>query len=562
MRFAYTPQQIRDAEQPLLEAGEPLMARAAFALYQHVVRALRARVERGGRVVVLVGPGNNGGDALFAAALLAKRPIEVTVVLLGERVHEAGLSAVRSSQARIVSCSSTEITDDLVALIRSADTLVDGLLGIGAVGAPRGNAGELLRRLAFNKPRASGAHQTGSVAGATSIDRIDESDRPTVIAVDVPSGVNCATGQVEDRNSILAADLTVTFGALKVGLVAAPGCFYAGTIETVDIGLELLGPTSIAGMGDGAGTDRLVGNENPIRELEASDFRSDPLLRELVERPAPDAHKYTRGVAAVLSGTARFPGAGVLATSAALHSGLGMIRYLGAAAVAERVTAAMPEIVTVPGRVQAWTVGSGYEPGDATRRAVLEVLGQPEAAVIDAGAIASLTYEDTTSLHARHILTPHAGELAVLLTRLGTPASRTDVEDNLLSAARTAHELTGATIVAKGPATVIAGRNGTYIQNDGTPRLATAGSGDVLAGILVAAAARVVAEVEQTSGGDVSANDHIDWAKITAAGVILHGLAGRLAAGELLGDSGSRPLSASQVALAVPGVHAYLAGDR
>jgi NAD(P)H-hydrate repair Nnr-like enzyme with NAD(P)H-hydrate dehydratase domain len=104
--------------------------------------------------------------------------------------------------------------------------------------------------------------------------------------------------------------------------------------------------------------------------------------------------------------------------------------------------------------------------------------------------------------------------------------------------------------------------NGTYIKNEGTPRLATAGSGDVLAGILVAAAARVVAEVEQTSGGDVSANDHIDWAKITAAGVILHGLAGRLAAGELLGDSGSRPLSASQVALAVPGVHAYLAGDR
>ncbi len=544
MRFAYTPQQIRDAEQPLLEAGEPLMARAAFALYQHAVRALRSRAGRGGHVVVLVGPGNNGGDALFAAALLAKRPIEVTVVLLGERVHEAGLSAVRSSQARIVSCSSTEITDDLVAFIRSADVIVDGLLGIGAVGAPRGNAGELLRKLALNIPHTPSG------------------DRPTVIAVDVPSGVNCATGQVEDRHAILAADLTVTFGALKVGLVAAPGCFYAGTIETIDIGLELLGPTSNAGMGDGAGTDRLVGNEGSTRELEASDFRSDPLLRALVERPAPDAHKYTRGVAAVLSGTARFPGAGVLATSAALHSGLGMIRYLGAAAVAERVTAAMPEIVTVPGRVQAWTVGSGYEPGDATRRAVLQVLGQPEAAVIDAGAIASLTYEDPTSLHARHILTPHAGELAVLLTRLGSPTSRADVEDNLLSAARTAHELTGATIVAKGPATVIVGRDGTYIQNDGTPRLATAGSGDVLAGILVAAAARVVAEEEHTSGDDVSMNDHLDWAKIAAAGVMLHGLAGRLAAGELLGDSGSRPLTASQVALAVPGVHAYLAGDR
>ncbi len=543
MRYAYTPQQIRDAEQPLLEAGESLMARAAFALYQHVVRVLRSRAERGGHVVVLVGPGNNGGDALFAAAHLAKRPLRVTVILLGERVHEGGLAAVRASQARIVSCSSTEITDDLVAFIRSADAIVDGLLGIGAVGAPRGNAGELLRRLALNDPLAP---------------RVG---RPAVVAVDVPSGINCATGQVEDRHAILAADLTVTFGALKVGLIAAPGCFYAGRVETVDIGLNLPNPTGDAGTGDEAGTDRLVGYEGSTRELEASDFRSDPLLRALVERPALDAHKYTRGVAAVLSGTARFPGAGVLATSAALQSGLGMIRYLGAAAVAEQVTAAMPEVVTVPGRVQAWTVGSGYEPGDATRRAVLVVLARPEATVIDAGAIASLTYEDTTSLGARHILTPHAGELAGLLTRLGSPTNRTEAEENLLSAARTAHELTGATIVAKGPATVVVGKGGTYIQNDGTPRLATAGSGDVLAGILVAAAARAVAEEEQTLGDDVSMNDQIDWAKIAAAGVMLHGLAGRLAAEELLGGSGSRPITATQVALAVPGVHAYLAGS-
>lgn len=496
MKSAFTAGQIQAAERPLLDAGVPLMARASYALYQQVSRVVQLRrAERTGRaalsgasVVFLVGQGNNGGDALFAAALLAARPVSVTVVLTSGKAHHEGLAAVRRTQARMVEYS-REISDELVSLVGRADVVVDGILGIGAVGAPRGGAGQLVRALKLNRPFTS---LTG---------------RPAVVAVDVPSGVDSSTGAVADPRTVIAADLTVTFGARKVGLVTMPGAQHVGRIECVDIGLDLPAPA--------------------IRSLEAQDFVDDPDLADLVSTPAFDAHKYTRGVVGVCAGTLAFPGAGLLATGAASVSGVGMVRYLGEKLIAQDIIPKMPQVVSAGGRVQSWVVGSGMGESDLIRMIALEIINRPEAAVVDAGAISMLRSQDALTLSPRHVLTPHAGELAQVLQHLGERFTRETVERDPLTAARTLHKLTGATVVAKGPLTVIAGSDGVYVHSGSTSRLATAGSGDVLAGIIAAALARAVGQAE--SAGTLH---NIPWAKLAAAGVAIHAGAGNLAAGK------------------------------
>lgn len=494
MKSAFTADQIRTAEQPLLLSGVPLMARAAYALYLQVSRVAQLRrAERtgraalyGARVVFLVGAGNNGGDALFAAAHLAARPVDVRVVLVSGAVHADGLAAVRRTQARVIEFSQG-ISDDVAELVRSADVVVDGILGIGATGAPRGSAGDLIRGIGLNRPFES----------------LDS--RPAVVAVDVPSGVDATTGEVSDPGCVIAADLTVTFGAIKIGLMTMPGAQYAGRVESIDIGLDL--PTPVA------------------NSIEPSDFVSDPDLAGLVATPAFDAHKYTRGVVGVCAGTIAFPGAGLLATGAATSSGVGMVRYLGEKLVANDIIPKMPQVVTVGGRVQSWVVGSGMGASDLIRMIALEIINRPEASVVDAGAIAMLRSQDALTLSPRHVLTPHAGELAQVLQKMGRNFTRENVEADPLTAARTLHEITGATVVAKGPLTVIVGADGTYIQSGATARLATAGSGDVLAGIISAALARAVGQAE--SEGTLNS---IAFAKLAAAGVALHAAAGNLAA--------------------------------
>ena len=210
---AYTAAEVRAAEEPLLAAGVPLMQRAAAALAREIRLLLPA--DRTGRVVILAGPGNNGGDALFAGAELAAAGTEVTVVPTSDRLHEAGSVAATNAGARMLSAESP--TDAVASVAHDADVLVDGILGTGTSASPalRGRARDLVAAVL---PVLAGEHP------------------PVVVAVDLPSGVHPDDGSVPDP-TVLPADVTVTFGACKTGLLVAPAVDYAGRIVVIDIGL-------------------------------------------------------------------------------------------------------------------------------------------------------------------------------------------------------------------------------------------------------------------------------------------------------------------------------------
>jgi ADP-dependent NAD(P)H-hydrate dehydratase / NAD(P)H-hydrate epimerase len=447
MRTAYDVDQVRAAEAPLLKSlpDGALMQRAATALARRCAALLGAVY--GARVVVLAGGGNNGGDAMLAGAQLARRGARVDVLRTSDDLH----------------------ADDVRPLLAAADLVIDGMLGIGGSGGLREPAATV----------------------AALLDGIDA----VVVAVDVPSGVDASTGEV--HGAAVRADVTVTFGALKTGLVVAPGADYAGTVEVVDIGLSL--PTA------------------GVTVLDAAD------VGRLVPTPAGEIDKYRRGVLGVVAGSDRYTGAAVLAVGGALATGVGMVRFAGAEHPAELVRHRWPEAVVsvVPpgdgdavlgaGRVQAWVVGSGLGSDDDAAALVRSVLGADVPVLLDADAI-TVVAEHPDWLRARTaptLLTPHAGEFARL-----TNGERADVEARRLASARAAAQDLGVTVLLKGSTTLVADPSGAVRVNTAdTPYLATAGSGDVLSGICGALLA-----------GGLSALD------AASAGAFLHGLAGLLAA--------------------------------
>jgi hydroxyethylthiazole kinase-like uncharacterized protein yjeF len=289
------------------------------------------------------------------------------------------------------------------------------------------------------------------------------------------------------------------------------------------------------------------GAQSAVQRLTAADVaKSWPV-------PGPRDHKYTRGVVGLIAGTTAYPGAAILAASAAVKTGAGMVRYLGPESVARMVITARPEVVAAPGRVQAYVLGPGL-PGEGdddgqsqrARSALAAVSGKllgvqdpPIPAVVDAGALPLVT--DT--LPAWVVLTPHAGELARLLQARGEKVDRIAVEDEPLRWARRAQELTGATVLLKGAMTLVVGPGGaTFSQADAPAWLATAGAGDVLAGLLGAMLAAHSAAV---------VSDPALAAQVAAGAALVHGYAaGRASQGG--------PLAALDVANAIPATLAAL----
>ena len=426
-----------------------LMQRAAHALSVHCGQLID-RVY-GSSVVLIVGSGSNGGDALHAGARLARRGARVNAVLLSpERAHAGGLAALRAAGGRAVS------TVDGRALVDSADLVVDGILGIGGRGGLRGAAAELA----------------------------DAAAHRLTVAVDLPSGVDADTGVVGD--SAIHADATVTFGALKPGILCDPGASRAGEVRLVDIGLRANLP------------------EPRTFVLEASDVAA------LVGRPGPADDKYTRGVVGVVAGSPSYPGAGVLTTGAALRGDVGMVRYLGLAP--DPIRARYPEVVvhedTKPHevRVQAWVIGSGLGTDDAAMSLLRDALSTDLPALVDADGITLVARapELVRERRAPTILTPHDREFARIA---GEPGA-----DRLGAARRAADDL-GVTVLLKGNATIVAEPGGrAFVNTTGSPWLATAGSGDVLSGVI----------------GSLLASG-VDAALAAAAGAHLHGVAGQLA---------------------------------
>jgi len=446
LRRAHTVEQVRAAEKVLLDAlpEGALMARAATGLAYAVIELLGGAYGR--RVVLLVGPGDNAGDALFAGALLARRGAAVEAVLLAERVHEAGVAALRAAGGRVVSGFETVAAQPpqppgkrlpqppserlpqppSERLPRPPEVVVDGIVGIGGRPGLRANAVQAL----------------AAYVGVP------------VVAVDVPSGVDVDTGRLDGTH--VRADVTVTFGTHKVAHLVDPAAEACGTVHLVDIGLDL--------------------PEAAVSALQPDD------VRRLLPVPGPFDHKYTRGVVGVRAGSARYPGAGILCVAGAASGLAGMVRYRpvdGDPSVADLVRAAHPEVVVdgadvQAGRVQARVVGSGG--GDAAAGALAEALADGVPVVVDADALTAVT----GPLGVPAVLTPHAGELARMLG-----VDREAVEADQLHHVRRAAERYAAVVVLKGRHSLVAAPDGRVrVTTTGLPWLATAGAGDVLAGVV------------------------------------------------------------------------------
>ncbi|MDP1878975.1 MAG: NAD(P)H-hydrate epimerase [Actinomycetota bacterium] len=455
-----------------------LMERAAFALAVACAELLHGATGgvAGRRVMVMAGAGNNGGDALWSGAMLARRGCRVDAVIVADSVHDEGAAALRAAGGRVHRWSATDET--VRTLVSRADLVIDGILGIGGHGGLRPAAAQL----------AEAASRSGAI----------------VVAADLPSGVDADTGAVV--GPAVDADVTVTFGALKPGLVVAPGAQHCGSVRIVDIGLAFHAPPT-------------------ARVIESID------VARWVGEPAPDAYKYRRGVVGVAAGSATYPGAALLAVGSARRANAGMTRYLDRGdGVATAVVTRFPDVVvdgsppSAQSRVDAWGCGPGFPGDSADHPAVMAVLAAPVPVVLDAGAlgvaaddrvIRALIAERTAS-GLLTVLTPHDGELDRLQPGLlvSSPGRR--------EAALAAAAALSCVVVLKGPGTIVAGPEAEcWIDTEGTSDLGTAGSGDVLTGILAALLAGAWAD------GHRSASDLIE---AVAAGVWLHGAAGRIAA--------------------------------
>ncbi len=476
MRQAWRVAEVRAAEKALL-ARLPegtLMQRAAAGLARRCALLLADRYGAvyARRVLLLVGSGDNGGDALYAGALLARRGVRVEALPLDpERVHPGGLAALRAAGGVLVDA------------VRPTDLVLDGIVGIGGRGGLR--------------EAAAGAVRAAAATGAP------------LVAVDVPSGVHSDTGDVPGE--AVHADVTVTFGCLKPGLVVGPGAVRAGLVELVDIGLRPYLPQHSA-----------------LCLAEAAEIAA------WWPHPEANSDKYTRGVVGLATGSAGYPGAALLGVVGALAGPAGLVRYAGTAR--DAVVTAHPSVigsdrVADAGRVQAWVCGSGLGTDERGRTELRAVLAAPVPACLDADALTLLAGPDfageLAGREAPAVLTPHDREYARLAGREPGP-------DRVAAALDLAHQLQ-ATVLLKGDRTVVASPAGeVWVNPTGTPALATAGSGDVLGGLLGSLLAGGLGAVE---------------AAVAAA--YLHGLAGRAAAR-------GGPASAVDVATALRGVVARL----
>ncbi len=465
---AYSVEQIRAVEAiALARDGDVTLMRRASAAVALAVAERTSRPRPGKRVVLLVGSGNNGGDALFAGAMLRGRGMSVTAVLLQpDKAHPAGLAALRRVGGRI----RHHHAQDVSTVIDQADVVIDGVVGLAAKPPLRPPAAALIEQ-----------------ANAGSALRV---------AVDLPSGIEPDTGRVD--GPAFLADVTVTFGGIKSGLLLADA--QTGTIICDPIGMDMSDrPAELVAMTDGA-------------------------VARLIPTPGPGADKFTGGLVGILAGSPGYPGAPVLCTGGAVRTRPGMVRYAGKQAAA--VLARWPEVVAVDdaataGQVQAWVVGPGLGTDGAAIAQLRWALSRDVPVLVDADGLTVLA--QTHSLLAERkragrptVLTPHDREFARVFPDI-------DLDDRL-AAVRHAAAVSGATVLLKGHRTLVAAPDGRATVNlTGSSWLATAGSGDVLSGVI----------------GSLLASG-LTPLLAAAAGAHLHGRAGQRA--QAAGQAGAQAL--------------------
>ena len=453
-----TAAEMAEADRLAIAGGTPgieLMENAGRAVADAAGRVLQGR-----RVVVVAGPGNNGGDGFVAARHLAERGYEVRVSFVGDETRLAGDAATAFERwsGPVESASPVSLTD--------CDIVIDALFGAG------------LNREVEGLPRAM-------------IKAINASGVP-VIAVDLPSGVDGTSGAV--HGIAVNADHTVTFFRKKTGHLLLPGRLHCGDLEVADIGIA-------ARVLDGI-TPRTFVNE-------------PRLWGGAFPRPSADGHKYSRGHAVVVSGGIATTGAARLAARGALRAGAGLVTIASPREALAVNAAANLAVMVRPGdgagelseflddaRRNAVVLGPGGGVGAAMQAQVLAALAKPAAAVLDADALTSFAgdLKQLSAAIARRkgdvVLTPHAGEFARLFSEIG----KDDKLKSKLEKTRAAASFAKVTVVLKGADTVIAAPDGrASIAGNAPASLATAGSGDVLAGMIAGLLAQGMPAFEAAS---------------------------------------------------------------
>lgn len=497
-------------------------------------------------VAAFVGGGDNGGDALYACALLAEQGMVVTAFLLKPTCHARGLAAAREAGVGIVELGGRSLRSIVGTpewgTICGARLWIDGIVGIGSRGPLAGELADTVTCL----NDAMRAHPK------------------KVIAIDVPSGLTDDDGAV--RGPILRATHTLAVGTYKRAQILPPAVEYSGELRLIPMYWSEVA-TSTRPDADGTiGAGDIYYYDDEYRAQSA------------VPVPAFSDDKYARGVVGLVAGSDTYPGAGILATRGALAAGVGMARLNSTRRVQDLVLADQPGVVMVGGRIQAALIGPGLD--EDRREDALELAqfcgqsGMP--LVIDAWALdlvpellGSLTPDAT-------VLTPHYGEAARLLSALGTPITKREVAAAPMRYARALHEATGCHIVLKGPVTIVYSfeyvavdaeeNSGTDVDGtdsgaDARPELTRvyeptvsatstswagiAGNGDVLAGFIAGILARASA---RASAG--SRSQCVTSARLSAA-VCLHARAADAAANQ---HNGGAPIQASDIAAAIPSV--------
>jgi ADP-dependent NAD(P)H-hydrate dehydratase / NAD(P)H-hydrate epimerase len=356
---AYRVDKIRGIEERAIakEGVDALMQRAAAEVAANASQLLRSRT--GGRygrhVMIMVGAGNNGGDALFAGVRLARRGVRVTAVRCLGNPHPAGLAALVAAGGQLVELD--EVNKHL-----DFHLVIDGILGIGGRPGLPDAVDQLIQLVA-------------------------ERAIP-IVAVDLPSGVAADTGAVP--GAAVSATRTVTFGELKPCHLLQPALRHCGVITVVDIGL---------------GTDH---QETP--DLEGLDENE---LARAWPYPTERSDKYSRGAVGADTGSDQYPGAAVMSVYGAVYGGAGYVRFVGAERPASIISAQLPNVVFSPGRVQAHLFGSGWGERADGAQVLARVAEEGTPAVVDADGLRYLP----NPAPANWLLTPHAGELARLLDR-------------------------------------------------------------------------------------------------------------------------------------------------
>lgn len=504
-----TVAQMRELEQAAVDAGssfDQLMEEAGLAVAQEAWMLLGSL--EGRHIVALVGPGNNGGDALVAVRHLADWGADVAAYIPRKRRHPEREQELAEREAPIVAGEDDPDAGQLDALLSVADLVIDGLLGIGQERPidPDEPIGVALSHLAAARSRYQ---------------------PPKLVAVDLPTGINADSGAADAL--VVEPDLTVTFGLPKIGMYQAPASTLIGRVQVIDIGIPKAAQDAV--------------------QLELMTAR---WARDVLPVRPGDGNKGTFGRVLVVGGSKRFAGAPALSATAAYRAGAGLVTVACPEPIQQMLASSLSEATWLPlsatsdgnipadavhelrpelDRYSACVIGPGLGDREDTRALVWALLPDFEGRplVIDADALNALASMDDAAdrVPSGAVLTPHPGEMARLLGR-----TVADIQSRRLEVAQEAARRFHATVVLKGAHTVVADQDGrVHLSSFANPLLATAGSGDVLAGMIAGYLAQ-----------------GLDSFAAASLGVYLHGMTGE-ALREEYGDSG---LLAGEIAARLP----------